>query len=164
MSGGYPADIVYSMSLVSLNGAAGAAGAAGASGTQNEVPSNHTAYGFKSQGVNGVLRFHEFKTKLRKVFHFNQEVGCIFTADFRSTIASEFFDELYLSYLMVFKTNPSELNATNPRELHDALFNAQSHYMWFKVFILAPNLKYNGFFGFPSNIGIQPAAETWLKA
>jgi hypothetical protein len=167
-AGGYPADVngvSNSMSLVSINRAAG-----GAVSTQNVQSPVHvltqlqvSTYGIKSAGEEGLLRYHEFKNKLTPVFKFNAETGSIFAAKINSNELGEFIDELYLSYLLVYKENPSSLNAKTPRELNKALFNPRDQYMWFKTYIIAPNLKYNGHYGFPCDIGAKPIAERWLK-
>jgi hypothetical protein len=156
MSGGSSADaIANSMSVVSLDTAG-----------NSENPLTQLladVYGYKTNGEDGVLRYHEFKAKLPNVFNFNREVGCIFTTKFNAKEMGEFVDEMYLSYLIVFKENPSQLNAKTGKELNDALFDPQNQYMWFKAYILTPNLKYNGFYGFPLDLGVKPLAEIWLK-
>jgi hypothetical protein len=167
MSGG-PGDVYSvsnSMSLVSINRDAGGAAAS----TQNVPPINpltqlqFDAFGIKSNGDEGLLRFHEFKNKLSAVFKFNQALGSIFASKINSNELGEFIDELYLSYLLVYKENPVQLNAKDPKELNRALFDATNQYMWFKEYIVSPNLKYNGHYGFPSDVGAKPIAERWLK-
>jgi hypothetical protein len=169
MSGG-PASVYSvsnSMSLVSIDRAAGAA-AASTEENEEEPPHPLTllqieAFGVKSNGDEGILRYHEFKNKLTPVFKFNQALGSIFSAKINSTELGEFIDELYLSYLLVYKQNPSQLNAKNPKELNKALFDPSNQYMWFKEYIVRPNLKYNGHYKFPSEIGAKPIALRWLK-
>jgi hypothetical protein len=90
-----------SMSLVSINRAAGAA-AASTEENEEEPPHPLTllkieAFGVKSNGDEGILRYHEFKNKLTPVFKFNQALGSIFSAKINSTELGEFIDELYLS-------------------------------------------------------------------
>jgi hypothetical protein len=171
MSGGFHVNVESvsdGMAVVSLSGAAGAAGASGsASGTTNHqnplTALLNNTYGYATNGNDGVLRYHEFRGKLPNVFNFNREVGSIFTTKFNAKEMGEFIDELYLSYLIVFIQNPTQLNATNASELNAALFNPQNQYIWFKSYILAPNLKYNGFYGFPVDVGVKSVAEIWLK-
>jgi hypothetical protein len=171
MSGGFHVNVESvsdGMAVVSLSGAAGAAGASGsASGTTNHqnplTALLNNTYGYATNGNDGVLRYHEFRGKLSNVFNFNREVGSIFTTKFNAKEMGEFIDELYLSYLIVFIQNPTQLNATNACELNAALFNPQNQYIWFKAYILAPNLKYNGFYGFPVDVGVKSVAEIWLK-
>ena len=183
MSGGYPADVnsvSYSMALVSIDGSTGgasdgasgaASGAAAAGNSQNPqttVPHPLTQvqidnYGYASNGDEGALRLHEFKARLPDVFNFNRALGCIFTAKFNSKELAVFIDELYLSYLLVYKENPPQLNASTRTQFHDALFNPSNQYMWFKAFIVSPNLKYlHGYYGFPPDIGVKPIAKIWL--
>ncbi len=121
-------------------------------------------YGYPTNGADGLLRYHEFKAKLPNVFNFNKEVGCIFSAKFNTIEVGNFIGELYLSYILTFKANPPQLNATNSNELHMAIFNPTNQYMWFKAYILCPNLKHNGPYQFPNDIGIKlVVAENWLK-
>jgi hypothetical protein len=163
MSGGYPANVqgvTDGMAALIELAAVGLPG-----NTQNPLTTHlNNTYGYATDGADGVLRYHEFRAKLPNVFNFNREVGCIFTTKFNAKEMGNFIDELYLAYLVVFKQNPSQLNATNASELNMAIFNPQNQYMWFKAYILAPNLKYNGHYGFPNDIGVKCAvAETWLK-
>jgi hypothetical protein len=139
MSGGYPADvngISYSMALVSIVDSTGGApggpvggAAGGAAGTsqnpQTNVPHPLTQvqidnYGHMSDGDEGALRMHEFKARLPNVFNFNRALGYIFTAKFNSKELAIFIDEMYLSYLIVYKENPPQLNAENRTQHHDA--------------------------------------------
>ena len=163
MSGGYPADIIVSAM-------ANAAISVGTSNGENLLPltcnpngnasKNSVMWGEK--GNNGALRYSEFKLKLAKVFHYNLEVGSIFVASYNSKAAMEFFDELYLSYLLFFKENPC--NFRTPQSLHEALFESQNQYAYFKHFVVFPNLNYNGNYGFPENIGAKElVARNWLK-
>jgi hypothetical protein len=174
MSGGYPAAddvnrLTVSMSMVGLDGAAGAV-----TGYDQNVPydvihnpngrtkSNTTVFGEASKGASGALRFHEFRDLLSDAFHFNRVIGCVFVAAFNKRVTLDFFGELYLSYLVYYNTNP--LQYDTPKKLNDALFDAQNQYSLFKQFIVHPNLKYNGYCGFPLELGAQrQVAETWLK-
>jgi hypothetical protein len=64
---------------------------------------------------------------------------------------------------IVYKENPQQLNASIRKQLHDARFNPSNQYMWFKAFIVSPNLKYlNGYYGFSPDIGVKPIAKIWL--
>jgi hypothetical protein len=168
MSGGYPADmnrIADGVARVSMDGAAGAASGndqnvphAVINNPNGRAPDNATIFGLKS---NGALRFHEFKDKLSDAFHFNRAVGCIFVASFNKRPVLDFFDELYLSYLMYFKTDPFKF--VSPQDINGSLFNPANQYSLFKQFVVHPNLKYNGFFGFPVELGPKQVAEIWLK-
>ncbi len=114
------------------------------------------------KGNNGALRNSEFKLKLAKIFHYNLEVGSIFVVSYNSKAAVEFFDELYLAYLLFFKEN--QCNFRTPQSLHEALFESQNQYAYFKHFIVFLNLKYYGNYGFPENIGAKEIfARNWLK-
>jgi hypothetical protein len=162
MSGGYPDDIVAAMANASIS--------VGTSNGESLLPltcnpngiatKNSVMWGTK--GSNGALRYSEFKLKLAKIFHYNLEVGSIFVASYNSKAAVEFFDELYLSYLLFFKENPC--NFRTPQSLHESLFESQNQYAYFKHFIVFPNLNYNGIYGFPENIGAKEiVAKHWLK-
>ncbi len=156
MSGGYPANVEQV-----TNGMAALVAAPPVNPLATQL---NDTFGYPTNGVDGVLRYHEFKSKLPNVFNFNREVGCIFTAKFNSKEMGKFIDELYLTYLYVFKSNPPPLYAINANELHMAIFNPENQYMWFKEYILRPNLKHNGPYQFPNDIGIKKdVAEIWLK-
>ena len=110
----------------------------------------------------GAIRYSEFKLKMTKVFQLNAEVGCIYVAASNSKAVLSFYDELYLSYLLFFKSNPFCYNS--PKELHDVLFDPQNQYAYFKHFVVLPNLIHNGRYGFPEDIGAKETiAKTWLK-
>ena len=152
-----------SLGNASFSGASG--GAAGddnlplTSNPNGTAPSNVIMFGDKEKGA---IRFSDFKLRMTKVFQFNAEVGCIFAAAPNSKAVMTFYDELYLSYLQFFKTNPFCYNT--PKDLHDALFNAQNQYSYFKHFVVFPNLTHNGLYGFPEDIGAkQVVAKNWLK-
>ena len=166
MSGGYPVvdmnTVNSAMSLTSISGGS-------SNGTENylplicnpngEAPKNVAMWGKKGTGA---LRYSEFKSKLPKLFNFNAETGSIFVASFHSKPVMEFFDELYLSYLLFFKENPCSFRT--PQSLHEALFDPQNQYSYFKHFIVFPNLHYNGNYGFPESIGAKAiVAKNWLK-
>jgi hypothetical protein len=175
MSGGYPAadnvcSVTASMAMVGLDGAAGAVTGydqnvnvphAVIHNPNGRAPSNVTVFGEASKGSNGALRFPEFRDLLCDAFHFNRATGCIFVAPLNKRAALDFFGELYLSYLMYFKTNP--LQYDTPKKLNDTLFDAQNQYSLFKQYIVHPNLKYNGHYGFPVELGAKEVALAWLK-
>jgi len=162
MSGGAPPDIAR------LALGAGGGGAAGGDGDDNALvandpngraPSNSVMFGNKEDGA---LRYSQFKLRMTKVFQLNVETGCIFIAMHQSLAVKHFYDELYLSYLLYFKANPQCFNT--PKALHDALFDSDSQYSFFKHFIVKPNLTHSGFCGFPVELGVkEAAAKTWLK-
>ena len=162
MSGGTPPDIG------SLSLGADGCGAAGGNGDDNALvasnpngraPPNSVMFGTKEDGA---LRYSQFKLRMTKVFQLNAETGCIFVALHNSTAVKHFYDELYLSYLLYFKSNPMCFNT--PKALHTALFDSDNQYSFFKHFIVIPNLTHSGFCGFPVELGIkEAAAKTWLK-
>ena len=149
-------NLSYSMALISVNGA---------TGSQNmRQPRNDSEeqFGFKTKGENGSMRYHEFKDKLKIVFTFNKELGSIFSCG-NTKEYSEFVDELYLSYLVVFRANP--FGSEKTEEFHRLLFDASNHFKWFKKFVLNPNRhpSNDGHFRFPASLGAKPIAETWLN-
>ena len=125
------------------------------------IPSNETMFG-KRDGPNGALRMSEFKAKMKYVFAFNTQIPCIYKVANTSTAAAHFFDELYLSYLLLYGTQIQRYNG--PGEFNNVVFDASTHNLNFKQFILAPNLTGDGPRGFPRDLGVNPElVETWLK-
>jgi hypothetical protein len=170
--GGFPSDVNYvtdAMAGVSLDGAAGAMVNYDQNVPQGVIqnPNGRTAYnesvfGFVSKGKRGYLRFHEFRDLLSDVFFFNKQVKCVFVAAYNTRVVLDYFDELYLSYLLYFQTDPMKLVTADAK--NGLLFNANDQYALFKQYIVHPNLKYNGPLGFPLDIGIkEEIAKIWLK-
>jgi hypothetical protein len=163
MSGGAP-----DLGRLSLGDGGAAAGASGGTGENNlpitnnpngTAPSNAVMWGDKEKGA---IRYSEFKRKMTIIFQLNVETGSILTAAPNSKAVMHFIDELYMSYLLYFKSNPFCFNT--PRDLHDALFNADNQYAYFKHYVVLPNLTHNGVCGFPEDVGAREnVTRTWLK-
>ena len=171
MSGGFPANddggISNALAIVNLQGAAG-----GAVVTVNPPPPNpyHPAappysqyWGDRKSRDGGALLFSDFKEKMKLVFNYNKEVGSIFACAPTTTAMKTFLEELYLTYLHFFKTNP--LQYRTPTALNEGLFDPNQNYALFKHFIVFPNLIHNGHYGFPALLLPKvPAAKNWLKS
>jgi hypothetical protein len=170
MSGGFPANddggIVNALAIVNLQGAAG-----GAVVTVNPPPPNpylpaappYSQYwGDRKSRDGGAFIFSEFKEKMKLTFYYNKEVGSIFTCTVTATSMKTFLEELYLTYLQFFKTNP--LQYRTPTALNEGLFDPYLNYGRVKHFIVFPNLIHNGHYGFPALLLPKvPAAKNWLK-
>ena len=126
-----------------------------------EIPTNATVFG-KRDGPNGALRMSEFKAKMKYVFAYNTQIPCIYKVTNNSTAAAHFFDELYLSYLLLYGTQIHKYNG--PGEFNNVVFDPATHYANFKNFVIKPNLTGDGPRGFPRDLGVIPElVETWLK-
>ena len=167
MSGGFPADedggVSNAFALVNLEGADATAVV-----TVNPPPANpypaappYTIY-WGERG-NGALLFSDFKKNMKSVFKLNDAVGSIFACSPTTIPMKTFVEELYLTYLHFFKTNP--MNHPTPNALNVAVFEPNNDYAIFKHFIVYPNLIHNGEYGVPAALCPKvPAAKNWLKS